>query len=204
MSDAHVDLEGAYERVGLHERLGEIPRDAVIRGVFFDMIESALRRHGLSATLTWKRERVRYQLFKMYPLSDYLRAFVAAAALIDEDPIQGMADIYSDGSRFAAETWFGKAFREYLRPDPAPALKWIARSHHHFVNFGSWRYEARGKGHAVLHIFDEYVWIEGAHRGGCEGLLIACGVHGTVDVELDSPYSGRLDIRWDQDSRSFA
>ena len=39
-------------------------------------------------------------------------------------------------------------------------------------------------------------WIESAQRGGCEGLLDSCGVKGQVMVELDSPYSGALDIQW--------
>jgi hypothetical protein len=43
---------------------------------------------------------------------------------------------------------------------------------------------------------EEYFWIEYAQRGGCEGMLKACGVEGEVSVELDSPYRGRLDVRW--------
>jgi hypothetical protein len=54
----------------------------------------------------------------------------------------------------------------------------------------------RGPGNAVLHMFDEYTWIEGAHRGGCEGLLIACGVEGSVEADLDSRFNGRLHVRW--------
>lgn len=45
-------------------------------------------------------------------------------------------------------------------------------------------------------MFDEYFWIEAAQRGGCEGLLLACGVQGEVVAELDDMFTGRLDIRW--------
>ncbi len=196
MMSPRVDLGHAFEAVDLHKRLESVPASAAIRGVFFDMIDSALKRHGLASLPAWKRQQERRKLFQLYSLHDYLRAFTTAAALIDPDPIKGMADIYSDGSRFFAETWFGRALHQFFRPDPTPALKWIARSHEHFVNYGRWRLEQRGPGHAVLHMFDEYIWIEGAHLGGCQGLLVACGVTGTVTAELDGPFDGRLDIRW--------
>jgi hypothetical protein len=43
---------------------------------------------------------------------------------------------------------------------------------------------------------DEYIWIESAHRGAAEGVLRMCGVEGTVEPELTTPYTGRLHIRW--------
>jgi uncharacterized protein (TIGR02265 family) len=200
MSYARVDLEEAFDAVHLHERLESVPREAAIRGVFFEMIESALRRHGLATSSLWAPQKKRRRIFQLYSMHEYLPAFATAAALIDSDPIVGMREIYSDGARFFATTWFGRALREFIRPDPTPALRWIERSHEHFVNYGGWRLELRGAGHAVLHMFDEYVWIEGAHLGGCEGLLLACGVRGTVTHELDAPFAGRLDIRWQQPS----
>jgi uncharacterized protein (TIGR02265 family) len=196
MGAVTVDLKQAYDRVGLDRRLREVPASAAIRGVFFDMIDGALGRHGLSDSAAWLSHRQRRRIYQLYPLHDYLVAFTTAAALIHADPILGMRDIYSGGARFFGATWLGRALQQLFHPDPGPALSWIERSRSHFVNFGSWRLERRRPGHVVLHMFDEYVWIEGAHQGGCEGLLVACGLDGTVQAELDGPYDGRLDVRW--------
>jgi hypothetical protein len=75
------------------------------------------------------------------------------------------------------------------------ALVWIERSRDHMANYGRWRLEARSPEHVILHLFDEYIWIEG-HQGGCEGLLAACGTEGEVIAESDSPFQGRLRVRW--------
>lgn len=191
-----VDLEQAFERVDLHRRLEAVPKSAAIRGVFFHMIEAALQRHGLATMRAWTNEKTPRRTFKLYPVHDYLRAFATAAALIDPDPARGMAEIFSDGSRFFASTWFGQAFRQFFRPDPVPALLWIERSRDHLANYGNWRVEQRGPNRLVLHMFDEYIWIQDAHRGGCEGLLLACGVTGSVQAQLDGPFQGRLEICW--------
>ena len=196
MRSARVDPEEAFDAVGLHERLAQVPSTACIRGVFFDMIDTALSRHGLTSLPSWRAQQEKRRLFQLYPIHDYLRTFVTASALINADPIEGMKDIYLDGARHFASTWFGRALHQFFRPDPTPALGWIARSHEHFVNYGRWRMELRRPGHVVLHMFDEYLWIEGAHVGGCQGLLLACGVQGSVTAELDGPFDGRLDIRW--------
>ena len=73
---------------------------------------------------------------------------------------------------------------------------WLERTREHVANYGHWRLERRSPTHAILHRFDEYLWIEAAQRGGCEGLLTACGIRGEVHAELDDDYNGRLDIRW--------
>jgi uncharacterized protein (TIGR02265 family) len=191
-----VDLDRAYRTIGLDARLREVPATASIRGVFFDMIGSALRRHGLAQSPAWRNHAERRRLYELYPIHDYLVAFATASALIHPDPHEGMRDIYSDGARFFASTWFGKALQRMFRPDPAPALAWIERSRDHFVNYGRWRVEHVEPGLVVIHMFDEYVWIDAAHRGGCEGLLVACGVEGSVLADLDGPFSGRLQVRW--------
>ena len=77
--------------------------------------------------------------------------------------------------------------------DPFPFFT----QHHHLCNYGFWRVEHRGRHHVVLHMFNEYTWIDPWHRGGCEGLLGSCAVDGDVEVELDGPFEGRLHVRWD-------
>jgi uncharacterized protein (TIGR02265 family) len=119
-----------------------------------------------------------------------------AGAVIAADPLEGVRELFAGTARYFSSTWYGRAFARFLKPNPAGALDWIERSREHVANYGRWRVEHRGPGHAVVHMFDEYFWIEAAQRGGCEGMLAACGAEGTVDAQLESPYCGRLDVRW--------
>jgi hypothetical protein len=85
-------------------------------------------------------------------------------------------------------------FAKYLRP--YDALRWLERSRDYIANYGKWRLEDRGEGHAIMHKYDEYFWLD-AFRGACEGMLTVCGVRGDVRCELDTTFNGRLVIRWE-------
>jgi uncharacterized protein (TIGR02265 family) len=183
-------------RVELDARLRAVPSTALVRGLFFNMIGDHLKRCGKASaarTIVGPHRRI----YALYPVSELLVAFAEAAPLVDaRDPRAAIAQIWAGGSRYFAGTWLGKAFQRFIRPDPLSALEWLEGAREHFCNYGQWRLELVQPGHAVLHMFDEYIWIETAHRGGCEGLLAACGVTGSVEPTLDSMFSGRLDVRW--------
>ena len=76
-------------------------------------------------------------------------------------------------------------------------MRYLERAREQVANYGSWRLETIGPRHVVLHMFDEYLWIESAQQSAMEGLLAACHVLGEVRVELDSSYQGAVDIRWE-------
>jgi uncharacterized protein (TIGR02265 family) len=134
--------------------------------------------------------------YAYYPTRDLVEVYGIAGAVIDPDPLEGVRKLFAGTATYFSSTWYGKAFARYLHPDPKSALSWIERSREFVANYGRWRLEIRGPEHAVFHMFDEYFWIEGAQRGGCEGMLLACGVEGEVVAELDDMFVGRLDIRW--------
>jgi uncharacterized protein (TIGR02265 family) len=192
-----VDLAGATERLGLPSRLEAIPLTAQSRGIFFNMLRDDLGRRRLLgvpdiARLLGQSRRS----YGYYPTRDLVEAYGVAGAMLNADPLEGVRQLFSGTARYFSSTWYGKAFARYLKPDPKSALSWIERSREHVANYGRWRLEIRGPEHAVFHMFDEYFWIEAAQRGGCEGLLLACGVEGEVVAKLDEMFVGRLDIRW--------
>jgi uncharacterized protein (TIGR02265 family) len=191
----HVDVQAARAELDLDRRLREVPSFALVRGVFFHMIGDHLKRRGLGS-FARKIVGEHRKLHVLYPVSELLVAFAEAAPLVATNGPDGVRQLFSGGSRYFAQTWFGKAFSRFIRPDPASALQWLEHARGHFCNYGYWRVEHVEPGHSVLHMFDEYIWIESAHRGGCEGLLAACGVEGTVEASLDTPFRGRLDVRW--------
>jgi uncharacterized protein (TIGR02265 family) len=161
------------------------------------LLEDSLARRGLGGAMDLRSivgERPRS--YRLYPARDLLRAYATAAALVHSDPREGMRIIFSEIADPFSNSWYGRTFLKFLRVDPLAALRWLERSHDHLVNYGQYRVEDAGPGHAVFHMTEEYFWIEHGQRGGCEGMLRACGVDGEVRVELDSPYRGRLDVRW--------
>jgi uncharacterized protein (TIGR02265 family) len=197
MPSLQVDFVKADAALDLARRLADVPQTANVRGVFFNLIEHELARRGLAdATAARRILGSPRKSFALYPTRDLLVAYAHAGALIDEDPAAGIRAIFFGTASYFAATWYGRAFQRYLRPDPADALRWIERSRAHIADYGHWRLEQRGPGHAIFHMVDEYFWIDSAQRGGCEGLLHACGVRGEVTAELDSRFCGRLDVRW--------
>jgi uncharacterized protein (TIGR02265 family) len=198
VSPVFVDLARAAQTLDLPRRLAAVPTTAMVRGVFFNLIEADLARRGLLGHPAWHGSALHQRRsHELYGARDLLTLASTAGALLHADPLEGMRQVHASTATYFASTWYGRAFRRFLHPDPGEALAWIERSRHFVANYGRWRYEPRGFGKGILHMFDEYCYIEAIQRGGCEGLLTACGVRGTVDVELDTPYQGRLVVAWE-------
>jgi uncharacterized protein (TIGR02265 family) len=195
MASVSVDLDRAARVLDLERRLESVPATALIRGIYFRQIEDELRARGLVMNSDWSTVR-RPRIHALYGLRDYLRSAATAAALISPDPREGLRQLFYGSATYCTRTWFGRVFLRFLKPDPAAAMDWLERCRDFMVNYGHWRLERRGPEHLVLHMFDEYIWIDSMHVGGCEGLLAACGVDGTVRAELDGPFHGRLKVRW--------
>lgn len=179
----------------------EVPSTAQVRGVFFTMIGDHLARAGHEQAARKILGRKRW-IHALYPVSELLEASARAAPYIADDPREAMRTLWSGAAQHVAGNWFGRVLQRVMRPDPASALRWIESTREHQCNYGQWRVEQLGPTHVMLHMFDEYIWIDSAHRGGCEGLLDACNVRGTVEPSLDTPFSGRLEIRWTLDQSS--
>ena len=192
-----IDLGGVTQRLGLTARLEAIPSTARSRGIFFNMLRDDLSRRGLLGVPEVSRllEKPR-RSYGFYPTRELVEVYGVAGGVIDPDPLEGVRQLFAGTATYFSSTWYGQAFARYLRPDPRSALSWIERSRDFVANYGRWRLEIRAPEHAVFHMFDEYFWIEAAQRGGCEGMLRACGVEGEVVAELDDLFVGRLDIRW--------
>ena len=197
MTGLTVDMSRIDAMLSLKCRLGAIPDSASVRGVFFNQLRDALHRElpiddvSLEALIGASKRS-----HKLYSARDLAKAYAVAGALVDADPLEGMRRLSRGMASFFSTTWYGRAFQRLLRPDPFDAIHWVAFSRDYISNFGHLRVERRGPTHALIHFYDEYCWIEACQRGGCEGMLEACGVDGTVTAELDAPFRGRLDVRW--------
>jgi hypothetical protein len=132
----------------------------------------------------------------MYSLRDYLEDAAAGAAAIDpNDPHEALRSIWRNAPRYAG-LFNAQRFLSLLKTSPLDALRWLEAQRDLFFNYGGIRVERCDDRYFILHYFDEYIWIESAHRGGVEGLVEACNATATTEVELDAPFSGRIHVRW--------
>jgi uncharacterized protein (TIGR02265 family) len=192
-----VDLARSSSQLDLEQRLRDLPSTAMVRGIFFRLLGDETQKRGISAVKEVRELLEGKDVWRLYPARELMIAYATAASMIDPDPNHGLRALFHGIAPSYAKTWYGQLFRKFLgTPDPARALRYIERAKERVSNYSTWRLETLGPRHVVLHMFDEYFWIESAQRGGCEGLLQACEVAGEVRAELDSPYSGALDIQW--------
>jgi uncharacterized protein (TIGR02265 family) len=198
MTGVSVDMRRIETSLDLARRLAAIPDSAAVRGIFFNQLRDALQRELAIDEVTLERlTGPARQSHKMQPARDFARLCAVTGALVDDDPREGMRRLSRGQAAFFSRSWYGRAFQRVLLPDPLKAVQWVAFSRDYISNFGHLRVEARGPNRVLIHFYDEYCWIEACQRGGCEGMLDACGVRGTVTAELDTPFRGRLDVSWE-------
>jgi uncharacterized protein (TIGR02265 family) len=199
-----VDLAQATSELDLEQRLRDLPSTAMVRGVFFRLLKDETEKRGISAVEELRRLLGGRDVWRLYPARELMIAYATAASLIDPDPNEGLRALWRSVAPGYARTWYGQLFRKFLgSPDPGRAMRYIERAKERVSNYSTWRVETVGPHHVVMHMFNEYFWIESAQRGGCEGLLEACDVAGEVRAELDGPYNGALDIRWKPAERQW-
>jgi hypothetical protein len=193
-----VDVTSVRQALDLDERLSLVPERAQVRGVFFKVTADEVARHGGAAVATYRRlSPVRSTwFFRMHPVRAYLEDVAAAATAIGaSDPPSAIRTIWRNAARYGP-LLNAERFLALLRATPLDAMRWMEGQRDMFANYGGWRLERRDEHYAIMHYFDEYLWIETAHRGGMEGLLRACNVVGSAESDLDSPFNGRIHVRW--------
>jgi hypothetical protein len=198
LSDRTIDWERVRRSLDLDQRLPQVPAHAQVRGWYFKQTADAVAREGRPAVALYRRlspVRSRW-FFRMYSCRDYLEdAAAGAAAIGGADPQASVRAIWRNAPRYAP-LFNAQRFMSLLNASPLDAMRWLEGQRDMFWNYGGWRIEVRDPHYFVVHYFDEYIWLESAHVGGLEGVLDACNATGTVDADLDSPFNGRIHVRW--------
>lgn len=193
-----VDLARVRGLLDLDRRLDQIPLSGTVRGFIFKMTADEVARHGRGATALYRRLSPMRStwFFRMYPLRDFLEDAAAGAAAIDPgDPHSALRRIWRNAPRYAP-MFNAQRFLSLLSASPYDAMRWLEMQRDMFMDYGAWRVERRDEHYFVVHYFDEYIWIDSAHRGGVEGLVEACDATATVEVDLDGPFNGRIHVKW--------
>jgi len=181
----------------LEERLRLVPPSASLRGLYFRNTLAVLRSAGLLE---------QYQQFypeshsavRFYPIADFLeRASVAAAILRGPENVdEGLREIGRRNVLAFAESLIGRTALRLLAPDPVTLLRQACAGRRQSCRYGRWEVTFPEPGMAVMHMFEEYLWIESNVLGAAEGTLEAIGRKVSIQVELDSKFKGRHILRW--------
>lgn len=200
--DSHgltVDLERGFALLALETRLADTPPTAQTRGLFFRLAEQAVAERSSEIAAVWRAAsgaRSRWP-FRMYSTRDFMRELAIAAVLLDRaDPAAALRRIWATTPKLSSVIRAAGFIRYLSGNEPMQALTWLERNRGMMCNYGDWWVVPTGMNSATFHYADEYTWLEHCHVGGIEGTLRRCGVSPIVTPELDSPYRGRLLIRW--------
>ena len=194
-----LDVRSVRDHLEVARRVSDIPLTATVRGVWFSMAADYVQRLGPSeaATLRAALPRRRRVPFLNYSLREYVEELAMSAAIVNaKDPWEGMRTIWRSATSAYVATPLGRSLVNLIRPEPLRYMRWLVEHRDHFCNYGNWRLVQHGDGYVTMEMENEYIWLESAHLGGAEGVLIACGLPGTVEAERFDDYNGRLHIRW--------
>lgn len=195
-----VDVSSGLAALGLAQRLSDCPPSACIRGLFYRMAEQALAERSSHLVTVWRAAsgaRSRWP-FKMYPAREFLREQAVAAVLLDPaDPGEALRKMWQATPKLSPLIRAERFMRYLQGSEPMQALAWLEQNRRMMNNYGDWWVVPNGTNAATFHHRDEYTWIQHCHVGGVEGTLRRCGVSPVVTYELDSPYCGRVHMRWD-------
>ncbi|MET0591353.1 MAG: DUF2378 family protein [Polyangiaceae bacterium] len=182
--------------IDLARRLRDLPRSAMVRGVFFSMLRDEVERRALLSVRELAEILRNRDAWRLYPASELMTAYATTATLLHRDPNEGLRILFASMPASYVKTWYGGIFRKFLLGEPERALRYVEKAREQLASYGTWRLETMGPRHVVFQMTDEFFWIDTAQRGGCEGLLEICGVEGEVRATLDGRYRGALDITW--------
>lgn len=185
---AHCDLE---------ERLRSVPASAQLRGLYFKNTIAVLKKAELLNEYS-EIYPESYSAIRWYPVSDFLERLAVAGALLQgpENVEAGMRAIGRHNAVAFAQSLLGQTMLKILSRDPQKILKQACAGRRQSCRYGRWEVEFPSPGSAVMHMYEEYLWMDSYVLGAAEGTLDGTGVEFEVHLELDSPFQGRHLLNW--------
>lgn len=185
------------EHCDLERRLPLVPASAQLRGLYFKNTIAVLKKANLyekfSQYYTQEHTAVRW-----YPVSEFLEQLAVAGALLKgpEHVHEGMQAIGRHNANAFAESLIGRAMLRLLSRDPVRLLKQASGGRRQSCRYGRWQLEFLEPGRAIMHMHEEYLWIESYVLGAAQGTMDAAQGNAVVSYELDSPFQGRHVLLW--------
>jgi len=190
-------LEALDPYLDVRRRVGDVPRSARIRGFFFHNIEPVLAQAGqLDVYRAMFPET--FSGIRWYPLGDYLVHLAVAGSLVasPERVHEGMEEIGRRHVIAISQSLIGRTLLRFLDREPRRLLEQGMAGRRQTTDYGRWELEFTGPTRAVMHLADEYMWLESALLGAAKATFESINVPVVARAELDSPYFGRHILEW--------
>ena len=194
-------LQECYANTDLQWRLGTIPDEWAVRGVFFNMLDD---RAGELDPATQRAYRDyfrihRFSPFRFYPVKDYLTRIVLVSQIHfgARNIYQGIFEI----QRHAFSTWrgtlIGRAAFAVLGRNLDAVLAGTERAYmgKTATNYTDLHVVHENASTVRVRFRSEPVYIEHAMRGALAGVIDACGIDADVEADLTGPFDGDVVIR---------
>jgi uncharacterized protein (TIGR02265 family) len=182
----------------IRERLLDVPPEARVRGVAWRSIASALQVAGKLEDYEQQLGSIARDSIAFYPLADYMVSLASASAVLTapERLYEGMAEISRNNARYLSASLLGQALIHALASDPLSLLEQGLAMRRQTKDYGRWELVHHGPRDVEVRYFDEYVWIEQAHRHAAAGTFDACSIKPNMVTKLLTPYSGSTRFQW--------
>jgi uncharacterized protein (TIGR02265 family) len=185
----HCDIE---------ERLGLIPPSARVRGLYFRVVESRMKRDGLLPAYRELFPNDRWSAMTMYPLGPWLLRLACGGALIasPERLHEGIHEICRGNAVAFANSILGKTMLRLLSRDPVRLSEQALAARRLTHQYGHWEIAYHGPRCIEMIYREEYAWIESVMAGAARGTYEACGLEPEMETRLNDRFNGSTVIRW--------
>ena len=185
------------EHCDLEVRLRSVPASAQLRGLYFKNTIAVMKKANLLEAYSELYPET-YSAVRWYPVSDFLERLAVAGALLEspEKVHQGMLLIGRHNATAFAKSLLGQTVLKLLSRDPQKILKQACAGRRQSCRYGRWEVEFPEPNKAVMHMFEEYLWIESNVLGAAQGTLEGTDRTFEVRFELDSNFQGRHILTW--------
>jgi uncharacterized protein (TIGR02265 family) len=178
--------------IDLDERIARCPKNAGVKGMFFEAIVEKARARG------WDGGRERYVAFRGYPLEEWLEVLPTAARFAHPHvpTREGMRRFGQAAFEVFTSSTAGRVLFSMAGRNVRLAISLAGRAFDVIGSHGSVEILSNEPGRAVLGLRDMWDYIDAWHVGIYEGALTALGAAGTVRVKNHDLSNGDLELTY--------
>ena len=103
-----IDLATSMAKLGLEQRLRDLPSTAMVRGIFFRLLKDEVDKRGIGTFDELPRLLRGKDVWRLYPARELMMAYATTAPLIHSDPEEGL--------RARSGRAQGREFRQHAPP----------------------------------------------------------------------------------------
>lgn len=193
---AGIDLKRALRKTDLSWRLEQLPKEAAVRGAFFNMLDERAREVSPELQASYRRYFKTYEFstLRFYSCKDYLLRLVVLANAAFDDPYRGIRVFQAAAFPAWRRTLIGRSWFALFGSDFRGVLRQMCSTFTSVANYCSAELVENSEP-LVVRFRRQYVYIEHAMLGAIEGVARACDQPVRLSVQLVDPFNGDVIVQ---------